>query len=111
LTLSTDIVGLTCSITGFFYVKNFNISSEEVNRQFALGREFYSLPLEEKLRYHNNDDLTSGNYNGYRPAGLRMYARTFYRLLHMLIMLLALATASETTFRCTTSPSLTGITT
>jgi isopenicillin N synthase-like dioxygenase len=53
-------------------VKNFNISGEEVNRQFALGREFYALPLEEKLKYHNNDELTSGNYNGYRPAGLRM---------------------------------------
>lgn len=25
---------------GFFYVKNFNISQEEVDKQFALGREF-----------------------------------------------------------------------
>lgn len=36
---------------GFFYVKNFNISQETVNRQFALGRELYELPLEEKLKY------------------------------------------------------------
>lgn len=36
---------------GFFYVKNFNISQERVNRQFALGREFYELPLEEKRKY------------------------------------------------------------
>lgn len=57
---------------GFFYVKNFNISQEEVDRQFALGREFYALPLEEKLKYHNENDLTSGNYNGYRPAGHRV---------------------------------------
>ncbi|KAI1486467.1 hypothetical protein F5X96DRAFT_682004 [Biscogniauxia mediterranea] len=57
---------------GFFYVKNFNISEEEVNRQFALGREFYSLPLEEKLKYHNAKDLESGEYNGYRPAGHRI---------------------------------------
>lgn len=57
---------------GFFYVKNFNISQEEVDRQFALGREFYNLPLEEKLKYHNEDDLVSGNYNGYRPAGHRV---------------------------------------
>ncbi|KAM7183120.1 hypothetical protein V8F33_013791 [Rhypophila sp. PSN 637] len=56
---------------GFFYVKNFNITPEEVNRQFALGREFYALPLEEKLKFHNEDDLRSGEYNGYRPAGLR----------------------------------------
>ncbi|KAJ5669565.1 Clavaminate synthase-like protein [Penicillium macrosclerotiorum] len=57
---------------GFFYVKNFNISQEEVDRQFALGREFYTLPLEEKLKFHNADDLANGEYNGYRPAGHRI---------------------------------------
>ena len=36
---------------GFFYVKGFNISQERVNRQFALGKQFYELPLEEKLKY------------------------------------------------------------
>lgn len=37
---------------GFFYVKGFNISQERVNRQFAIGRQFYSeTPLEEKLKY------------------------------------------------------------
>lgn len=56
---------------GFFYVKNFGISQEEVDRQFALGREFYELPLEEKLKYHNLEALEKGDYNGYRPAGLR----------------------------------------
>lgn len=59
-------------IAGFFYVKNFNIDQEEIDRQFALGREFYNLPLEEKLKYHNSNDLESGEYNGYRPAGHRM---------------------------------------
>ncbi|KZO99486.1 Clavaminate synthase-like protein [Calocera viscosa TUFC12733] len=54
-------------IKGFFYVKNFNISQERVNRQFALGNAFYNLPLEEKLKYV--PDLDNGNYNGYRPAG------------------------------------------
>ena len=58
--------------TGFFYVKNFNISQEEVDHQFALGREFYALPLEEKLKYHNAEDLLRGEYNGYRPAGHRI---------------------------------------
>jgi hypothetical protein len=57
--------------TGFFYVTNYDISQEEVDRQFALGREFYSLPLEEKLKYYNAKDLESGEYNGYRPAGNR----------------------------------------
>lgn len=57
---------------GFFYVKNFNIPQEQVDRQFALGREFYALPLEEKLKFHSEDALISGDYNGYRPAGTRM---------------------------------------
>ena len=37
---------------GFFYVKNFNISPERVNRQFAIGRQFYDeTPLDVKLKY------------------------------------------------------------
>jgi isopenicillin N synthase-like dioxygenase len=36
---------------GFFYVKNFGISEEKVNRQFAIGKEFYELPTEEKEKY------------------------------------------------------------
>lgn len=36
---------------GFFYVKNFNIPQERVNRQFAIGKRLYDLPLEEKLKY------------------------------------------------------------
>lgn len=62
---------MTSREKGFFYVKNFNISQEEVDRQFALGREFYDLPVEEKLKYHNANALESGDYNGYRPAGFR----------------------------------------
>ena len=36
---------------GFFYVKNFGIAQERVDRQFALGRLFYETPLEEKVKY------------------------------------------------------------
>ncbi len=36
---------------GFFYVKNFGISQESVDRQFALGKQYYELPLEEKSKY------------------------------------------------------------
>lgn len=61
---------------GFFYVKNFGISQEEVDEQFALGSEFYSLPLEEKLKYHSLQDLHSGDYNGYQPAGLKKRTET-----------------------------------
>ncbi|VDC07711.1 unnamed protein product [Peniophora sp. CBMAI 1063] len=56
---------------GFFYVKNFNISQEDVNRQFAIGREFYELPLEEKSKYIP-PNLDEGGFNGYVPAGRRI---------------------------------------
>ncbi|PCH39355.1 Clavaminate synthase-like protein [Wolfiporia cocos MD-104 SS10] len=56
---------------GFFYVKNFNISQERVNRQFSLGKRFYELPLEEKLKYVP-EGLEDGQYNGYVPAGRRI---------------------------------------
>lgn len=55
---------------GFFYVINFGIPQEAVDRQFALGQAFYELPLEEKLKYV--PDLENGDYNGYRPAGRRI---------------------------------------
>jgi isopenicillin N synthase-like dioxygenase len=55
---------------GFFYVTNFGVSQEAVDRQFALGQKFYELPLEEKLKYE--PDLDGGDYNGYRPAGRRI---------------------------------------
>jgi DNA-directed RNA polymerase specialized sigma54-like protein len=79
---------------GFFYVKNFNISQEAVNSQFAIGRELYELPVEEKLKFvpqglgacflrslrHKADIGLSdlGQFNGYVPAGRRMYIRTIY---------------------------------
>jgi isopenicillin N synthase-like dioxygenase len=46
-----DVLVKSVRETGFFYVKNFNIDQELVNRQFALGRDFYELPLEEKQKY------------------------------------------------------------
>ncbi|KAJ7581157.1 Clavaminate synthase-like protein [Mycena floridula] len=53
---------------GFFYVKNFNISPDRVNRQFALGKKFYDLPLSEKVKYIP-EGLAHGAFNGYIPAG------------------------------------------
>ena len=52
---------------GFFYITNFGLTQEQVDRQFAIGREFFQLPTEEKLKYRA--DLEHGNYNGYRPLG------------------------------------------
>ncbi|KAH9913573.1 Clavaminate synthase-like protein [Epithele typhae] len=56
---------------GFFYVKNFNISQERVNRQFSLGKQLYELPLEEKLKYVPVN-LDEGGFNGYVPSGRRI---------------------------------------
>ncbi|KAJ1705349.1 gibberellin 20-oxidase [Aspergillus flavus] len=52
---------------GFFYVTNFGLSPEEIDRQFAIGQELFELPESEKLKHRA--DLEAGNYNGYRPLG------------------------------------------
>lgn len=52
---------------GFFYITNFGLSQDEVDNQFAIGKEVFNLPMEEKLKYRAN--LEDGNYNGYRPLG------------------------------------------
>jgi isopenicillin N synthase-like dioxygenase len=77
-----DQIANPCSAIGFFYVKNFNISQEEIDNQFALGREFYALPLEEKLKFYSASDLARGEYNSYRPAGHRMYEKLSPKSLH-----------------------------
>lgn len=46
---------------------NFGLSQEQVDRQFAIGKDFFALPTEEKMKY--KADLMNGNYNGYRPKG------------------------------------------
>ncbi|KAL2812268.1 hypothetical protein BJX63DRAFT_432711 [Aspergillus granulosus] len=57
---------------GFFYIVNFGLSQEEVDRQFAIGQQIFNLPLEEKLKYRA--ELEKGGYNGYKPKGLREIA-------------------------------------
>ncbi|KAK2597556.1 hypothetical protein N8I77_012335 [Diaporthe amygdali] len=54
---------------GFFYIINFDLAQEEVDRQFAIGKAVFDLPTEEKLSYRA--DLENGGYNGYKPLGLR----------------------------------------
>ncbi|KAF2029233.1 Clavaminate synthase-like protein [Setomelanomma holmii] len=54
---------------GFFYIINFGLSQEAVDRQFVMGKELFELPTEEKLKYRA--DLENGGYNGYKPIGLR----------------------------------------
>jgi isopenicillin N synthase-like dioxygenase len=54
---------------GFFYITNFGLSQDEVDEQFAIGKEFFELPIDEKLKYRA--DLENGGYNGYKPMGIR----------------------------------------
>lgn len=54
---------------GFFYVKNFGLTQEQVDRQFTLAKNFFKLPLLEKDKY--SVDYVNADYNGYRRAGLR----------------------------------------
>ena len=54
---------------GFFYVIGFGLSQDEVDHQFAIGKELFNLPTEEKLKFRA--DLEHGGYNGYKPMGLR----------------------------------------
>lgn len=55
---------------GFFYIVNFGLGQDEVDRQFAIGKAVFDLPIEEKLLYRA--DLENGGYNGYKPLGLRV---------------------------------------
>ena len=54
---------------GFFYIINFGLPQEDIDYQFAIGKEVFSLPTEEKLKYRA--DLEHGDYNGYRPKGMQ----------------------------------------
>lgn len=60
---------------GFFYIVNFGLEQEEVDRQFAIGKAVFDLPTEEKLSYRA--DLENGGYNGYKPLGLRVRQKHF----------------------------------
>ncbi|KAM0753618.1 Clavaminate synthase-like protein [Meredithblackwellia eburnea MCA 4105] len=55
---------------GFFYIDRFGISQEDVDAQFALGREIFQLPQETKNKFlwdHGGE----GGPLGYKPKGIR----------------------------------------
>lgn len=54
---------------GFFYVKNFGLSQDQVDRQFTLAKNFFTLPVEEKAKYEV--DYANADYNGWRRNGHR----------------------------------------
>lgn len=48
-------------------ITGFGLTQEQIDRQFAIGRDVFQLPTEEKMKYRS--DLENGSYNGYRPLG------------------------------------------
>ncbi|CAF3992212.1 unnamed protein product, partial [Rotaria sordida] len=55
---------LTCSTTGFFYVSNHGLDSLQ-SQMFSMAKEFFYLPLNEKLLYVSN----TTSYEGYIRIG------------------------------------------
>lgn len=47
---------------GFFYVKNFGLSQEQIDQQFTLAKSFFNLPVEEKQKHEVN--YAAADYNG-----------------------------------------------
>jgi isopenicillin N synthase-like dioxygenase len=45
-------------------VKGHGLSDEDIRRQYAIGREFFNLPLEEKTKYLAN--TAAGDFRGYK---------------------------------------------
>ncbi|KAI9640046.1 hypothetical protein NHQ30_011609 [Ciborinia camelliae] len=54
---------------GFFYVKSFGLSQDQVDRQFTLAKNFFTLPVDEKAKYEV--DYANADYNGWRRSGHR----------------------------------------
>ena len=60
---------------GFFYVKNYGLSQEQVEQQFTLAKNFFDLPVEEKEKYELK--YSEADYNGWRRSGRRLQAKAF----------------------------------
>ncbi|KAH8664731.1 putative oxidoreductase [Xylariales sp. PMI_506] len=52
---------------GFFYVKNFGLTQEQIDNQFTLAKNFFELPVEEKEKFEIN--YAAADYNGWRRPG------------------------------------------
>ncbi|KAF2654655.1 gibberellin 2-oxidase [Lophiostoma macrostomum CBS 122681] len=52
---------------GFFYVKNYGLTQEQVDRQFTLAKHFFELPTSEKEPFEVN--YKAADYNGWRRRG------------------------------------------
>lgn len=50
-----------------FYVKNYGLTQEQVDRQFTLAKHFFELPTSEKENFEVN--YKAADYNGWRRSG------------------------------------------
>jgi isopenicillin N synthase-like dioxygenase len=50
-----------------FYVKNYGLTQDQVDRQFTLAKHFFGLPTPEKEKYEVN--YKAADYNGWRRNG------------------------------------------
>lgn len=60
---------------GFFYVKNYGLTQEQVDRQFTLAQAFFELPVSEKEKYEIN--YAAADYNGWRRPRRQLQEKTF----------------------------------
>lgn len=49
---------------GFFYVKNYGLTQEQVDQQFTIAQALFELPVEEKEKFEC--DYAAADYNGWR---------------------------------------------
>ncbi|KAK3217187.1 hypothetical protein GRF29_1g2224659 [Pseudopithomyces chartarum] len=57
---------------GFFYVKNFGLTQDQIDQQFTLAKHFFQLPVSEKEKYEI--DYAAADYNGWRRSGRSVVA-------------------------------------
>ncbi|RZC80957.1 hypothetical protein C5167_043547 [Papaver somniferum] len=48
-------IGEACRVFGFFQVINHGISGESTENMIKIAREFFKLPMDEKLKYYSDD--------------------------------------------------------
>jgi isopenicillin N synthase-like dioxygenase len=58
---------LTVCVCAGGKITNFGLNQDEVDRQFAIGKELFALSEDEKLKHRAR--LEEGHYSGYRPKG------------------------------------------
>jgi isopenicillin N synthase-like dioxygenase len=69
-------MGAACERSGFLIIVNHGIPADIINRMYSLTKEFFRLPLEEKLKVRTEFADQAGGSGGYRPPGLTALART-----------------------------------